>query len=53
MNEQPIIRTESTKKEIEDWLIMAIKRAQNPDPREQIKRKRLERKKVLYGKFGL
>lgn len=44
---------EYTKKQIKDWLDNAVKKAQNPDPREKVKREREERRKKVQSRYGL
>lgn len=43
---------ESTKKQIKDWLENAIKKAQDPDPRELMKKKRAEKAKKIAKMYG-
>jgi hypothetical protein len=44
---------EATKQQIRAWLEEAIRKAQNPDPREKIKREREERRKKVSKFYGL
>ena len=44
---------EFTKLQIKNWLENAVKNAQNPDPKEQIRRQRQEKNKVVKSKYGL
>jgi hypothetical protein len=44
---------EYTKKQIRTWLENAIKKAQNPDPAEKVKRERRQRAKKVAIRFGL
>lgn len=43
---------ESTKKQLTDWFDEQIRKAQNPDPRELLKRKRAEKVKKVEKKYG-
>jgi hypothetical protein len=44
---------ESTKEQIREFLERAIKKAQSPDLREQLKRAREKKKTVVAKQFGL
>ena len=43
---------EGTKAQIKRWLKAAVKKAQNPDPREKLKRERNRRKKTVEASYG-
>lgn len=43
---------EGTKKQIKDWLDEAVYKAKNPDPREAMKKKRMEKVKKIQKKYG-
>jgi hypothetical protein len=47
-----IINNEGTKQQIRIWIERAIAKAQNPDPREAIKKKRAERVKTVAKSYG-
>lgn len=49
----PKINNEHTKMQIKNWLENAVKMAQNPDPREKMKRIRKERSKKIERGYGL
>lgn len=44
---------EATKAQIRTWIEESIKKSQSPDPREQLKREREEKKKKVSKLFGL
>jgi len=44
---------EHTKLQIKTWLENAVKKAQNPDPREKLKRLRKEKIKKVAKNYGL
>jgi len=44
---------EGTKKQIRTWIENAIEKAQNPDPREKLKRLRREKVKKVAKNYGL
>lgn len=44
---------EVTKAQIRTWLEEAIKKAQNPDPREELKREREKKAKQVSKSYGL
>lgn len=44
---------EATKAQIRAWLEEAIKKAQNPDPREKLKQERERRRKLVSKHYGL
>jgi hypothetical protein len=44
---------EATKAQIKAWLEEAIKKAQNPDPREKLIRERERKKKDVLKHYGL
>ena len=48
-----VSNNEGTKKQIRDWLEDSIRKAQNPDPRELMKRKRVEKAKKIEKNYGL
>ena len=43
---------QGTKQQIRTWLENAIREAQNPDPREKIRRERKERAKKEQKRYG-
>jgi hypothetical protein len=45
--------SEGTKQQIREFLEQAVKKAQNPDLREQLKRAREKKRKVVAGRYGL
>jgi hypothetical protein len=47
-----ILNNEGTKQQIRNWIERAIAKAQNPDPREALKKKRAERVKVVSRRYG-
>jgi hypothetical protein len=49
---QPKLNNEATKEQIKRWLEGAIKKAQNPDPREKLRRERKLRAKQVKKSFG-
>ncbi len=44
---------EATKQQIREWLEQAVKRAQNPDLRENLKRERDKKRKKVEQHYGL
>lgn len=44
---------EATKAQIRNWIEESVRKAQNPDPREQLKRQRQERAKKVQKKYGI
>lgn len=44
---------ESTKAQLERFIVEAIRKRKNPDPREQMIAKRSEKRKRIAGKFAL
>lgn len=53
MAEKPKLNNEHTKQYLKDWFARAVKRAQNPDPRVKMLRKRKAKKSQVAKKFGL
>ncbi len=47
------IRNEHTRLQIQTWLENAVRKAQNPSPREKLKRLRKEKMKKVAKKYGL
>lgn len=47
------IRNEETKAQIRRWLEAAIRRAKNPDPRDEVRRKRQQKAKKVAKQYGL
>lgn len=45
--------SEGTKQQIREFLEAAVKKAQNPDLREQLKRQREKKRKLIAHNFGL
>ena len=48
-----IIRSEGTRLQIQTWLENAVRRAQSPDPREKMRRRRKEKMKKVAKNYGL
>jgi len=48
-----MLNSEGTKLQIRTWIENAIKKAQNPDPREKLKRLRREKIKKVAKNYGL
>ncbi len=48
-----MINVEFTKQQIRAWLEEAVRKAQSPDPREQLKRAREKRKAKVSKMYGL
>lgn len=46
------IKNEHTKLQIKTWLQKAVEKAQNPDPKEKLKRLRQERAKKIAKNYG-
>lgn len=44
---------EATKQQIREWLEQAIKKAQNPDLREKVRKEREKRKRMVEKHYGL
>lgn len=43
---------EGTKEQIRQFLQQAVEKAKNPDPREEIKKKRVQKSKLIEKSYG-
>ncbi len=48
----PKVNNAHTKLQIKTWLANAVKKAQNPDPREKLKRLRKEKMNKIIKNYG-